>query len=511
MGSSGTGSRTLPREPACVPGTEPVCYTAPLLAAGGHVTASSSDQPRVDELRQRLAAHGQAHVLRFWRDLDDAGRRRLAAQVDAIDLDAVDRALGSIRARAAAEARRIEPAPVERLPQHGGDGGRWAAARHAGEVLLAEGRVAVLVVAGGQATRLGGGLPKGALPIGPVSGRSLFGLQAQRIRRLRARARATVPWYVMTSAATDQATRALFAQEQYFGLPAQDVVFFAQGSMPAVDFDGRILLDRPDHIAASPDGHGGAIPALAASGALDDLEARGCSQVFFYQVDNPLVRIGDPVYLGLHALSGAEVSCKVVGKRDPMEKVGHAVCIDGQTRIVEYTEIGSAARDARNAHGDLLLWAGAISIYVWDTALLRRIAQDADRALPFHASPKPIPVVGDGGQTTRPVAANGWKLERFVFDGLGCAKRVGVVETGREEYSPVKNASGGESPETARRDLSNLYRGWLAEAGITLVPDTGLVEIDESLFGEAQDFLARGITRVAQAGDAIRIASGVNP
>lgn len=493
------------------PGARPVgcvCYTAPLDQAGKNVAITCSDQPRADELRQRLGARGQSHVLRFWDVLDDSARRGLAAQVAAIDLAAVERAASAARGHAQQASPRLAPVEVERLPARGGEA--WTHARSAGEALLAAGRVGVLVVAGGQGSRLGFSGPKGALPIGPVTDRSLFALQAQKIRRLRARYDARIPWYVMTSEATDAPTRALFAREASFGLPAGDVCFFRQRMMPAIDFEGRLILDRPDHVFESPDGHGGVIPALAASGALDDLEARGCTHVFYYQVDNPLVRIADPVYLGLHTDSGAEVSCKVVAKRDPMEKVGHVALVDGRVGIVEYTEIDPAQRDARDTSGALVHRAGAISIYVWETTLLRRLSRDADRVLPFHASPKPIPTVDEAGRAVTPSAANGWKLERFVFDGLRCAKRVAVVETDREEYSPVKNACGGESPMTAKRDLSALYRAWLAEAGIALPPGAGLVEVDESSFGGADDFFARGITRVAQAGDAIRIASGAN-
>lgn len=469
---------------------------------------SCSDQPRVDELRKRFDARGQSHVFRFWEALDAAGRTRLAKQLSALDLDALGRTLARLRARRAAPG--LAPAPVLRLSDAARDGARRRRAQEAGEELLAAGRVAVLVVAGGQGSRLGFDGPKGALPIGPVSTRSLFALQAEKIRYLRSRHGAAVPWYVMTSDATHTATQNLFERSDFFGLPAADVRFFKQRTMPAVDFDGRLLLDRPDHVFESPDGHGGAVPALAASGALEDLEGRGCTHVFTYQVDNPLVRIADPVYLGLHAEARAEVSCKVVAKRDPSEKVGHVALVDGRIGIVEYTEIDPAARDARDASGALVLWAGAISIYVFDVPFLRRLADDADEALPLHASPKKIPVVGGSGALLAPAAPNGWKLERFLFDGLPRARRVSVVETDRDEYSPVKNADGSESPATARRDLSTLYRRWLAEAGVAVPEATDLIEVDQSIFGGPDDFRARGITRVAQAGDAIRIASGAS-
>jgi UDP-N-acetylglucosamine/UDP-N-acetylgalactosamine diphosphorylase len=314
----------------------------------------------------------------------------------------------------------------------------------------------------------------------------------------------------MTSESTDAPVRELFAKHDFFGLSRDDVFFFQQRMLPTLDLEGRLMLDRADHVFESPDGHGGVIPALAASGAFEDLAARGCTTLFYWQVDNPLVRIADPVYLGLHAAAGADISCKVVAKRDPLEKVGHVALIQGKLGVVEYTEIDPVERDARDARGDLVLWAGGISIYVFETAFLERVARDADRLLPFHASAKRIPTLDAAGRPVSPSEPNGWKLERFVFDLLPCAERVTVVETGRDEYSPLKNAQGGESPATARRDLSLLYRDWLAEAGVALPAGEDLVEIDESQFDGAHELRARGITRVAQAGDAIRIASGVS-
>ncbi|CAG0992543.1 UDP-N-acetylglucosamine/UDP-N-acetylgalactosaminediphosphorylase [Myxococcaceae bacterium] len=464
-------------------------------------------ESQLEGLRERLTAVGQDHVLRFWPELDAAGRSRLAAQLEEIDFEALGRALAGIRARASAPPASLEPAKVVRF-----DAGLGrpddSAARERGEALLASGRVAVLVVAGGQATRLGFAGPKGAYPIGPVSDRSLFEIHAQRIRRIRRRHGAPLPWYVMTSAATHAATRSFFAGKAHFDLPQEEVFFFSQRSVPAVDFEGRMLLDAPDHVFESPDGHGGVIPALAASGALDDLESRGISSVFLWQIDNPLVRIADPVYLGLHAAVGAEASCKVVAKRDPLEKVGHVAMVDGRLGIIEYTEIDATHREARDERGDLVYWAGGISIYVFETDFLRRVSADAERRLPFHASPKRIPALDRSGRRVEPIEPNGWKLERFVFDALPAARTTLVVETTREEYSPLKNASGSESPETVRRDLSTLYRRWLVEAGIEPPPEDALIELDQSLFDGAVDLRERGISRIADSGESIRIASG---
>jgi UDP-N-acetylglucosamine/UDP-N-acetylgalactosamine diphosphorylase len=458
----------------------------------------------VDALRAEFDAQGQGHVFRFWERLDDASRERLASQAAGIDLSALPQ-VGAEPPR----APQLEPLPVEALPDEGGDPERWAAARMRGTELIREGRVALMVVAGGQASRLGYPGPKGLFPLGPVSDRSLFAQQAQKIRHLRASSGQPVPWYVMTSPATDDATRRGFEQAAWFGLPREDVFFFSQAMVPSLDFEGRLILEAPDRIFENPNGHGGSLTALLHSGALDDMARRGIDTIHYYQVDNPLAQLSDAAFLGFHALTGADMSCKVVRKQEPGEKVGVVARIDGRAGVVEYTEIDDAQRTARDETGQLRYWAGNMAIHVFAADFARRVSGDADALLPYHASAKKIPVVDAEGQPTAPDAPNGHKLERFVFDALAAAREVCVVEARREhEYSPVKNAEGSDSPETARRDLVLRYRAWLEEAGIEPPPPGHAIEIDESRIAGPEDVRALGIRSLTEAGDAIRTAVG---
>jgi UDP-N-acetylglucosamine/UDP-N-acetylgalactosamine diphosphorylase len=464
----------------------------------------------IEALRERYARHGQEHVFRFWDRLDAEGRERLAAQAASIDLEAFLAALAHSRTLQDRGSQRIEPLEIVRLPEHGGDAERAKRACERGRELLGSGAVAALVVAGGQGTRLGFEGPKGAFPIGPVTDRTLFELQAQKLRGLQSRYGHPVPWCVMTSEATDAPTRALFEEHDWFGLAREDVVLFRQAMAPSVDFDGRLLLAGPDRIAESPDGHGGSLTALAQSGALDQLQGRGVTTIFYYQVDNPLVRIGDPTYLGYHAEAGAEMSCKVVAKRDPMEKMGVLARIDGNVGIVEYTELDDEQRYARNGSDELLYWAGNTAIHVLEVSFVSRVGAEADRLLPYHAAAKKISTVDDEGQPLQPSEPNGEKLERFVFDALPAAKQVAVVEARREEeYAPVKNAEGEDSPESARRALRNQYHRWLQEAGIPLAVEAE-IEIDHSVIDGTDDLQRRGIRSVAEAGDAVRVAQGAS-
>jgi UDP-N-acetylglucosamine pyrophosphorylase len=456
-------------------------------------------QDPIDPIRKQYDEAGQGHVFRFWDALDDAARRQLGAQAARIDLGALRRLHASTRELAAPGSRRLEPASVERLPGHGGSAARRADAAAHGAELLARGRVAVMVVAGGQGTRLGYDGPKGLFPLGPATGRTLFELQAQKIRGARRRSGAAIPWLVMTSDATDAATRASFAEKRFFGLPETDVFFLRQGSVPALDFEGRLMLEAPDRIAESPNGHGGAFQALADSGALDELERRGITTISYYQVDNPLIQLADPVFLGLHAQSGAEMSAKVVRKVDPMEKVGVLARVDGRVGVVEYTEIDDAHRFATDPAGELVYWAGSVAIHALDVAFARRIAAGAERHLPYHASAKKIPFVDAAGATVRPSEPNGHKLERFLFDALPAARHVALLEVERaDEYAPLKNAEGTDSPATARRALDAVARRWLAIANVA-TPDDRWVEVDHAKVDCADDVRAH-VRRAEDAG-----------
>lgn len=471
--------------------------------------------PEMESLRRTFGAHGQDHVFAFWDEIDASGREALLAQAARIAPDLAEWELGRSRAVEALAAppasRALAAAPAIALPEHGGDGALRQRGAARGHEMLAEGRVGVFVVAGGQGTRLGFSEPKGAFPVGPVTSRSLFAIQAQKIRGLARRLGRPVPWYVMTSPATDAATRALFDEAGCFGLAPADVMIFSQDVVPACDFEGRLILESPERIVESPNGHGGALLALADSGALDDMAGRGIDRIFYYQVDNPLVRIADPEFLGLHDLEGAEMSCKVIRKTDPDEKVGVVATIDGRPGIVEYTELQEPERSLRDEAGRLVYWAGNAAIHVLDTDFVRRVRGDALRCLPYHASPKKIPAVERSGRTVAPDEPNGYKLERFVFDALPAAERICVLEVRPEEdFSPIKNAEGKDSPESARSDLDRQYRNWLARAGIQLPQDVEAIEVDHARIDSAEEAIQSGIGRIEDAGEVIRVARGVD-
>jgi UDP-N-acetylglucosamine/UDP-N-acetylgalactosamine diphosphorylase len=238
-----------------------------------------------------------------------------------------------------------------------------------------------------------------------------------------------------------------------------------------------MLLDAPGHLALSPDGHGGTVRALAAAGPggepspLEDMRERGVRTIFYFQVDNPLVDIADPVFVGLHRLAGAEMSSKVVEKREPGERVGVMATSGGRARVIEYSDLPDELAERRRDDGGLALWAGSIAIHLFEREFVERLAS-GDVRLPFHRAVKKVAHVDEEGRPVEPDEPNAVKFETFIFDALPLARTYEVVETARElEFEPLKNATGSESPESVRRRMSELFAGWLEEAGATVDRD----------------------------------------
>jgi UDP-N-acetylglucosamine/UDP-N-acetylgalactosamine diphosphorylase len=423
----------------------------------------------------RLDDCGQSHVLAFWDELTDDRRQSLLAQIETLDFDQLSVLLDAHASRKSSDtdeiaaqraSRALPPADTFRLPHHGGDPRLWSEAEQAGRDLLNAGRVGAILVAGGVGTRLGSDLPKGMFPLGPVSRRPLFRWHCEQVLACAREAGRPVPYFVMTSDATHADTVRFFRQHACFGLPADDVYFFQQGSLPLLeDAAPRILMEARDRISTSPDGHGGLLRALTRAGLLEVMERRGIEHVYYHQVDNPAAVICDPAFLGLHTLHGSEMSTKVVAKTAPEERVGVVVAIDGRTAIIEYSELPPDLARATGPGGGLRLWAGNTGIHAFTREFLERLAADP-LGIPFHATPKAVPCVDRSGALITPTAANARKFDQYIFDALPHARRALVVEADRpREFLPIKNAAGPDSPDTAREGLLRLHREWLLAAG----------------------------------------------
>jgi UDP-N-acetylglucosamine/UDP-N-acetylgalactosamine diphosphorylase len=356
--------------------------------------------------------------------------------------------------------------------------------------------VAVLMVAGGQGTRLGSSAPKGCFTVSPHGHKSIYQLQAEKVLALSRRTGRAVPFLVMTSPMTDAETREFFAANGDFGLATGQVRFFSQGTVPSLDQQGRALLKGPGELLENPDGHGGCFTALVKSGNLARLRAEGVAQIVYIQVDNILVPVDDALLLGVAMVEKADVVTKVLEKAHPDEKVGHLVKVGERDSIIEYTELTAEQTRQKNALGELLYRWGSPAMHCWSVSFLARLA-DFGYRIPLHRSAKPLKAWTPAGGVAE---VKGIKNERFIFDLIPEALvSVGLAIDRDAEFAPVKNASGNDSPASALALASTQYAAWLTAAGCRVaLPPGAHIEISPRYAATKAQFLARWDRRVTE-------------
>ena len=434
------------------------------------------------KISERLAEHEQFHIKQMWEELENAARSRLGQQLQSVDWSLIGTYRAGLKSSSAKTSSGLgkisPPSHVVRLPQTPANFKEWEEANKLGESAMRDGKVGIVLLAGGQGTRLGFPHPKGMYPIGPISGKTLFEIFAEQVIALSKKSGNAIPYMIMTSDGTHDETTSFFEEKNYFGLDRGNVFFFKQGYAPCLDGKtGELLCAEKGVLAMSPDGHGGLLAAMLNAGLFEELRRRNVDYLFLHQIDNPLVRVCDPGFIGLHIAHRAQVSTKVVAKTGPEEKVGVAVDLDGLTAIVEYSDLPSELANEREADGDLRYWAGSTAIHVFDREFVESVSRSEEANLPWHLAKKKIPHIDRSGQSIQPDVENGVKFERFIFDTLPLAKTALIVETSREvEFAPLKNSSGAFSAEYVREHMVNVALDWLKQAGIT-VPGNAIVEI----------------------------------
>lgn len=443
----------------------------------------NKDDNEHQRLHEKLEPIGQEHLLAFWDQMDAAGRKQLATQIDQIDPE-LFRDLqtefkqqpasgGNDRSHWSNLAAQAAAPPAMRLD---GTGVKFsiAEARAQGEEILSAGQVGMILVAGGLGTRLGLDQPKGLLPLAPLSNRTLFQILLENLLAVRRRYGVSVPLYVMTSPATDAVTREYLNEHNWFGLPAEDCRIFCQATMWAVDekFE-RILLESPESLFLGPDGHGGMLAALSKSGCLADAQQRGVRHFFYGQIDNPLLQVCDELFLGSHVLAGSEMTTQVVPKRQPLERVGNVVSIAGKVQVIEYSDLAEEYAKQTNPDGTLKLWAGNLAVHAFAVDFLARSVTNK-RALPFHFARKTVNCLNPSSTSDQPESTKAIRFERFIFDLLPNAKNALVVEAdAAEAFAPVKNSDNEatDNPRLSKAAMMAQARRHLRAAGIKISDD----------------------------------------
>ncbi|MHC2067795.1 UTP--glucose-1-phosphate uridylyltransferase [Bremerella sp. T1] len=430
--------------------------------------------PSQQELVNQLNEAGQTEMAQYLAVCEEGIAQKLADQLQQVDLKEISELAGEQDAEESPrDYTKLQPPKAVRLKDLD-DPSKIAEAKAIGEKLLSEGKVAALLVAGGQGSRLGFEHPKGMFPVGPVSGKTLFQIHLEKIVARSRRYGKAIPLYLMTSPATHEETIEFLDKHDRFGMAQEDLHIFCQGTMPAIDKETKqLLLAEPDQLALSPDGHGGMLAALVKSGCLEDMTQRGIEQIYYFQVDNPLADVCEPEFLGLHHQADSEMSTQVVAKKLPEEKLGILAELDGQLQLVEYSELPAEQAAEKIDDGTLKHWAGNIAVHGVKTSFLQRMSTLAG-SLPWHKAIKKIAYVSPAGDTVSTESPNAIKFERFIFDLLPQAQKPMVVEVDPAlRFAPVKNADGAPSdtPQAAKEALCAMHRSWLEACGVSCAAD----------------------------------------
>lgn len=437
-----------------------------------------------EDLLNLLNKCGQEHLVRFWDDLTVVQKCNLQRQLLDSDLPKAvtdfSRAMSSSNNNEKLSDDKIEPVPSNLIESHEKtDSDRLSAYEELGFQEISNSKVAVLLMAGGQGTRLGVDYPKGMFDVGLPSGRTLYHLQALRILRLENLARercgktGVITWYLMTSDATRDSTVEYFRSNNYFGLQKENLVFFEQGTIPCYDFEGKIILDEKHRIATAPNGNGGLYEALFQQGVIEDMAKRGINSIHAFSVDNILCRVADPMFVGFCLSRQTDFGLKVVTKRAADEPLGNICLVDGKYKVVEYSELSDEKANLRDPQSNELLFnSGNICNHYFTLRFLKELGKEIGDRMELHVAKKKIPYVDEKGIKQKPPTPNGIKIEKFVFDILKYAKSFAVWQVSRsKEFSALKNSDSArvDCPATARSDVLRLHKEWLLKAGAVSV------------------------------------------
>ena len=399
-----------------------------------------------NEIKNLLTQKGQLHLLKYYDQLDEQGKQKLLDSISQIDwgfeqiLQTNEDLSGAGRDIKPIDGLRVSD--IEKRKQE---------FLSVGVKAIQEGKVAAVLLAGGMGTRLGVDGPKGAYDIGITKPIYIFEQQMKNLKEVNDLCGAIVPLYVMTSDKNHTQTVNFWAEHNYFGYPESEVKFFKQEMAPAVDFDGKVILEAKDTVAMSPNGNGGWYLSMKKAGLDKDLEKRGVKWLNIYAVDNVLQRIADPVFVGATIISGVNCGAKAVFKNDPYEKVG-VLCLDnGNPGVIEYYELTDAMANATDDKGNLLYGYGVIMNYLFNFDKLEEIV---NVKIPVHKVKKKVETVNEEGVTYKPEKENGIKFEVLAVDLVALMEKVLPFEVVRErEFAPIKNKTGIDSVESARKLL----------------------------------------------------------
>lgn len=405
------------------------------------------------EMKKMLEDYGQEHVLLSYDRLDESGKEKLMHQIETINFEEVKELYELTKKKKEFKDMKLEPIRATVAEELSFEEIKKISFK--GEKLIREGKFAVVMMAGGQGTRLGHNGPKGTFDFGLKSHKTIFEVFVDKFKEARARLGVIVPWYIMTSRENNKDTVDFFEEHHYYGYKEGIKKFFVQKELPILDENGKMILDENGFIKEGANGHGGVYEALVENGVLEEMKKDGIEWIFICGVDNVLVKLIDPILLGFSALNDYKITSVSCIKAEPQEKVGVLCKKNGKPSVVEYTEFPDELKEAINENGELAYGEGHLLMNLFHIDVIEGIAKEK---LEYHVAKKKYDYMDEYGNLIKATEPNSYKFETLLFDAFERLDKIGVLRYHREEcFAPIKNAEGVDSPETARQMYEEYY------------------------------------------------------
>lgn len=398
-----------------------------------------------EETIQILKKYSQDHILNYLPKLTKDEQDKLEEQVLRINFEQLQQLYDSTKQKPYMEEKKIEHISYtdkEKLSEE-----RKKQLKEIGKNVISSGKYAVITMAGGQGTRLGHLGPKGTYRLDTINGpKYIFEIIIDTLKNAQKEYGVTIPWYIMTSKENNRETVEFLEEHCYFGYDKTKVKFFIQGELPLLDTKGKVILNKDKKIKEAADGNGGIYEAIYQSGLLEEMKSNGIEWTFVSNVDNILSDFVDPILLGLTIEENQKIASKSVAKTNPKEKVGVFCRMNGKPKVIEYIDLPEEMSEETDENGELLYGEVNIGSYLFNRSILEDLA---DVKLPYHAAFKKSAYF-NGEEYVEPEEPNVYKFEIFIFDVLERYNDMTILRVKREEeFAPVKNKTGNDSPETA--------------------------------------------------------------
>ena len=408
------------------------------------------------QAKDLVTKYNQQHLLNKYNDLTKEKKEELLKQILSIDFDEMEKLYEQAKSEVKFDKIKIEPADYVDKSKLTEKEKEYYIQK--GIEIMKKNKYAVVTMAGGQGTRLGHNGPKGSFDLGLDSHKCIFEILCDTLKEAKEKYNVTIPWHLMTSRENNEQTVKFFESKNYFGYPKESVKFFKQGELPMLSKDGKILLQEDYLVKEAADGHGGILKAMLKNNIIEEMKQNGIEWVFIIGVDNVLAKLADPLLLGLTSEKKVLAAVKSVEKTNPKEKVGVFCKKNGRTGVVEYTEIPEEMAEQRNPDGSLVYGDLNAVFHLYNIKALEKILE---LKLPYHTAVKKATYIDENGKLIVPEEPNAYKFETFIFDSFEMFDDVVILRVKREEeFAPVKNKEGQDSPETARKLYENYYKNY---------------------------------------------------